>query len=105
MFYVIPAESLLDPLILNKMQVIGLDVIKAPGSSHFPYWYEFVVKGEDKEILTLLQSNLKPDWYAASFNEEDVNIIFKDKNFNVIEDNILTYQAKLAKQWGLSHDI
>ena len=105
MFYVIPAEALLDPLILNKMQIIGLDVIKAPDSSRFPYWYEFVVKGKAEIILPPLQSTIKSDWYSASFNGGDVTIIFKDKVFKVIENDALTAQAELARQWGLDHNI
>ena|SRR3972149_9861911 len=99
MYFVIPGESVDDPLILNKMQVVGLDVIRAPSSSNFPYWYEFVIKG-DSAVYKLLESHLKDGWYAAAFTKENIDIIFKNKHFSVIKDNRLTTQAAAATEYG-----
>ena len=104
MYFVIPGESISDPLILNDMQVIGLDVIKAPDTSNFPYWYEFVVEGPVALIKTI-QGALKVDWYAAMFDNTQITIIFTDQTFNVIEDNILTNAAVPAKEYGQAHGI
>ena len=104
MFFVIPGESLINPLMLNDTQVIGLDVIKAPSSSNFPYWYEFVVQDE-ANLVAKIQANLKSDWYAAGFSERSVTIIFTDKTFQVIDDDKLTGEAEPARQYGEAHGI
>lgn len=104
MYYVIGAEGLTDPLILNNMHVIGLDVIKAPGSSKFPYWYEVIAEGGPSLAYTI-QEHLKPDWYVGMFTGKDVSILFHDRQFDVIVDDELTADAKAARAYGQEHGV
>lgn len=104
MYCVIPGESLTDPLILNRLHVIGLDVIQAPSSSKFPYWYEFVVEA-DNQTTSMMQAHIKPGWFCAKFTETDVSIIFPEKIFDVIMDGKLTTEAEIATRYGVTHNV
>jgi hypothetical protein len=77
------------------MHAIGVDVVKAPVGSTNPYWYEFVIES-DETIVSVISEHLKPDWYAASFTETDLTILFAEQAICVIRDGQLTGDASKA---------
>ncbi len=99
MYFVIPGESLTNPLLLNDLKVVGLDVVQRPVQSNFPYWYEFVVEA-GPETVAKIQEVLKPDWYNAMFSDTALTIIFHDKTFEVIQDGSPTDDAVSAREYA-----
>lgn len=94
---IIVEESLEDNRVLNKLNIIKIEITDEEILSD--RWHLYTVKVSEKEILTLSKI-LKEKWYMHFWKDRTVIVIFKNKKFEFDFDNKNTW--KPAVDYGLS---
>lgn len=76
------SESLKDPCVLNKFDVVKVIVEKHATE----FWHDFKVQVADKDIDKVckkLSSNIKEGWYAHFWDEDMIYVVLPEKVFKL----------------------
>ena len=81
--FIIDSESLANPLWLNSLDQIHIEIEYEPESSASIYHHVFFINGLDKQsLISQLQKEIKHSWYAFCVDENEIEIIYNNKIFS-----------------------
>jgi hypothetical protein len=100
------AESLTDPMIINRLQVyralISGETQKVDERGGIGRWHLYYVCCERTDIGAI-QRLLKPGWYAHFWHDRQVTVVYADARCEIVADEKATWADAIAH--GRRHGI
>src|SRR3989344_4408771 len=104
--FIIDSESLIDPLWLNTLSQLHVEIEYEPSSDASKYHNVFFIKYQDeRNLIPQLQKKMKRGWYSFCFKPETITIVFTDKTFTYFKNGIETNSYAGAVAHGASKKI
>ncbi len=104
------SESLKDPIVLNSLEKIYVEVECHPEYKGEPkIWHNFKLKVEDENIIfvtELLAGQMKDTWYAHFWNDAEVYVVLPKKVFKIPkEQKWQSQEYRGLKKYALEHGV
>ena len=92
------AEGLSDPMIINKFSVhkatITKDNMPIDYQGNIGRWHGYEVRCSREEI-NALQSYILHGWYAHFWRENEIIVVYNDKQFKLLKDDKNTWKEAI----------